>query len=70
MNTEVLAQAVDAELEDWGPLEEATGDPMATHGTELWVDGDASAGHLAVRTRTVAVEAGDATRSSTWSRAG
>ncbi len=34
----------DAELEDWGPLDEATDQPMATHGTELWVDGDASAG--------------------------
>ena len=44
MNTEILAQAVDAELEDWGPLSEATDHPMATHGTELWVDGDASAG--------------------------
>lgn len=44
MNTEILAQAVDAELEDWGPLPEATDQPMATHGTELWVDGDASAG--------------------------
>jgi uncharacterized cupin superfamily protein len=42
--TPILAQAVDAELEDWGPLPEATGDPMATHGVELWVDGDASAG--------------------------
>jgi hypothetical protein len=44
VNTEILAQAVDAELEDWGPLPEATDHPMATHGMELWVDGDASAG--------------------------
>jgi uncharacterized cupin superfamily protein len=39
VNTEILAQAVDAELEDWGPLPEATDHPMATHGTD-----DASAG--------------------------
>ena len=42
--TSVLAGAADAELEDWGPLEEATGEPMATHGVETWVDGDKSAG--------------------------
>lgn len=42
--TPILAGAVDAELEDWGPLDEATGDPMATHGVEVWVDGDSSAG--------------------------
>jgi uncharacterized protein len=39
-----LADAVHAELEDWGPLEEATGTPMATAGVELWADGDSSAG--------------------------
>jgi uncharacterized cupin superfamily protein len=39
-----LAGALDAELEDWGPLEEATGEPMATYGVELWADGDSSAG--------------------------
>ncbi len=39
-----LAGAADAELEDWGPLEEATGEAMATRGVELWVDGDSSAG--------------------------
>ena len=44
VNTETLAKAADAELEDWGPLEEATGHPMATHGVQLWEDGDASAG--------------------------
>ena len=48
ITTEILANAADVELEDWGPLEEATGDPMATHGLEMWVDGDKSAGHLAV----------------------
>ena len=44
MNTPNLAQAAAAELEDWGPLPEATGPEMATHGVELWVDGDTSAG--------------------------
>ncbi len=42
--TSVLAGAADAELEDWGPLEEATGEPMATHGLEMWADGGKSAG--------------------------
>ena len=42
--TALLPSAADAELEDWGPLPEATGHPMAVHGVELWVDGDASAG--------------------------
>ena len=44
ISTAILAQAADAELEDWGTLEEATGDPMATHGVEMWVDGGKSAG--------------------------
>jgi uncharacterized protein len=35
--TSILAGPADAELEDWGPLEEATGEPMATHGVEMWV---------------------------------
>lgn len=34
VTTPVLADAVNAELEDWGPLEEATGAPMATHGVD------------------------------------
>ncbi|GAY13678.1 cupin domain-containing protein [Mycobacterium sp. shizuoka-1] len=42
--TAVLAGAADAELEDWGPLAEATGYPMATHGLEVWADGDKSGG--------------------------
>jgi uncharacterized cupin superfamily protein len=42
--TPMIAGAVEAELEDWGPLEEATGPEMATAGVELWVDGEASAG--------------------------
>jgi hypothetical protein len=44
ISTSTLAHATDAELEDWGPLAEATGEEMATHGVELWVDGDSSAG--------------------------
>jgi uncharacterized protein len=44
ITTSTLTQAVNAELEDWGPLAEATGQAMATHGLELWVDGDSSAG--------------------------
>jgi uncharacterized cupin superfamily protein len=42
--TNMLPHAEDAELEDWGPLEEATGEAMATHGLEVWVDGESSAG--------------------------
>ncbi|HZC69164.1 MAG TPA: cupin domain-containing protein [Jatrophihabitans sp.] len=33
-----------AELEDWGPLAEATGVPMWTSGLEVWMSGDQSAG--------------------------
>jgi hypothetical protein len=44
VNTDILANAADAELEDWGPLDEVTEHPMTTHGAELWVDGEASAG--------------------------
>ncbi len=42
--TPYLSGATEAELEDWGPLEEATGPAMATWGVELWSDGDCSAG--------------------------
>jgi uncharacterized protein len=42
--TPIIAGAADADLEDWGPLEEATGTQMATHGLEVWVDGEQSAG--------------------------
>lgn len=42
--TPFLSGATTADLEDWGPLEEATGEPMSTSGVELWVDGDSSAG--------------------------
>jgi uncharacterized protein len=44
IDTALLTAAAAAELEDWGPLEEATGEPMHTHGTTLWSDGDADAG--------------------------
>jgi uncharacterized cupin superfamily protein len=44
ITTSTLTQATNAELEDWGPLAEATGEAMATHGVELWVDGESSAG--------------------------
>jgi uncharacterized cupin superfamily protein len=44
-STPHLADAATADLEDWGPLDEATGDePMATSGVEVWADGDSSGG--------------------------
>ncbi len=42
--TSLLPGAAEAELEDWGPLAEATEGPMAVHGVEMWVDGARSAG--------------------------
>jgi hypothetical protein len=39
-----LTDATAAELEDWGPLDEATGVAMATSGIEVWADGDHSGG--------------------------
>lgn len=42
--TSLLPGAADAELEDWGPLAEATDGAMAVHGVELWADGARSAG--------------------------
>jgi uncharacterized cupin superfamily protein len=40
-----LAQAATmTELEDWGPLEEATGPEMQTSGFTFWEEGDASSG--------------------------
>jgi uncharacterized cupin superfamily protein len=33
-----------ADLEDWGPLSEATGEPMSTWGTTLWKDGEQEVG--------------------------
>ena len=48
VDTSLLAAAATAELEDWGPLAEATGSPMHTHGVTLWAagesGGDAEAG--------------------------
>ena len=42
--TLLLAEATQADLQDWGPLSEATGEPMATHGVTVWEEGRASAG--------------------------
>jgi len=39
-----LAAAATAELEDWGPLAEATGAQMQTSGITFWKDGDQEAG--------------------------
>lgn len=36
--------ADDAELEDWGPLAEATGPAMSTAGLTLWKDGEQETG--------------------------
>jgi uncharacterized protein len=42
--TPFLRHADRAVLEDWGPLDEAVGSPMATAGTTLWRDGDQEIG--------------------------
>src|SRR5262249_31903183 len=42
--TPYLTGAATAPLDDWGPLPEATGAPMATSGLTLWEQGAASAG--------------------------
>jgi uncharacterized cupin superfamily protein len=42
--TPYLAAAATAELEDWGPLEEATGSEMTSSGLTLWKDGDREVG--------------------------
>lgn len=42
--TPYVAAAATAELEDWGPLEEATGEEMSTSGLTFWKDGDQEAG--------------------------
>ncbi len=39
-----LHDVATAELEDLGPLEEATGPEMTTAGLEVWADGDVSGG--------------------------
>ena len=38
------AATLHGELEDWGPLAEATGDPMQTSGTTTWANGDLEVG--------------------------
>jgi uncharacterized protein len=38
------AAMLTGDLEDWGPLAEATGEPMQTWGTTLWSDGDQEVG--------------------------
>jgi uncharacterized protein len=40
----LAAAASTADLEDWGPLAEATGEPMQTAGLTLWSDGDQEVG--------------------------
>jgi uncharacterized cupin superfamily protein len=42
--TPYLADAATAELEDWGPLAEATGAEMLTSGVTFWKDGEQEAG--------------------------
>ena len=42
IDTALLAAAATAELEDWGPLEEATGEPMQTSGVTIWSSADGS----------------------------
>lgn len=42
--TPFLRGADTAELTDWGPLPEATGNAMATRGVTLWEEGESSAG--------------------------
>lgn len=42
--TPYLAAAAAAELDEWGPLEEATGELMQTSGLTLWHDGDQEVG--------------------------
>lgn len=42
--TPLVNGSLEATLEDWGPLEEATDQPMATRGIEIWVEGEQSAG--------------------------
>ena len=44
MTTPHVTDALHAQLEDWGPLEEATGPEMTTSGIQVWADGGASGG--------------------------
>ena len=40
----MAAAALAGDLDDWGPLAEATGEPMQTSGTTLWSDADQEVG--------------------------
>jgi uncharacterized cupin superfamily protein len=40
----LAAAALAGDLADWGPLDEATGEPMQTSGAVLWSDGDQEVG--------------------------
>jgi uncharacterized protein len=40
----LAAAATATDLEDWGPLAEATGEPMHTTGRTLWADGGQEVG--------------------------
>lgn len=42
--TPYFSDAASHEVEDWGPLPEATGHEMATSGFTLWEDGEQSVG--------------------------
>jgi uncharacterized protein len=42
--TPYLSAAATAELEDWGPLDEATSEPMQTRGLDIWQDGSQEIG--------------------------
>jgi uncharacterized protein len=44
VDTSLLAAAATASLEDWGPLAEATGEPMQTRGVTLWSEAEAECG--------------------------
>ena len=44
MDTPHVTDVATAELEDWGPLAEATGPEMTTRGVDLWVEGPLSGG--------------------------
>ena len=54
------AAALHGDLEDWGPLAEATGDADADRRARpLWADGDLEVGRLGVHARPLLLEAGD-----------
>lgn len=56
LSTVLIRDVESLELDDWGPLPEATGEPMATEGKKLWTgEGIDEGRHLEVRRRTVTV---------------